>query len=114
MAAKECGVITKSSLMLGLGETDEEVIDTMLDLKDAGKRPPATPLTADAALSEACLLGCSVPAIMSCSMFFMLSLVEFELSSQQRSIGSWIQLWLCVVSCLGEGCRWGRPLLHCP
>ena len=41
MAAKECGVYTKSSLMLGLGETDEEVIDTMLDLKDAGKRPLA-------------------------------------------------------------------------
>ena len=41
MAAKECGVYTKSSLMLGLGETDEEVIDTMLDLKDAGKMPPA-------------------------------------------------------------------------
>ena len=114
MAAKECGVITKSSLMLGLGETNEEVIDTMLDLKDAGKRPPATPLTADAALSEVCLLACSVPAIMSCSMFFMLSLVESELSSQQRSIGSWIQLWLCVVSCLGERRRWGIPLLHCP
>ena len=39
MAAKGCGVYTKSSLMLGLGETDEEVVDTMLDLKDAGKRP---------------------------------------------------------------------------
>ena len=24
---------TKSSIMLGLGETDDEVIDTMLDLK---------------------------------------------------------------------------------
>ena len=36
MAAKECGVYTKSSIMLGLGETDEEIIDTMLDLKDAG------------------------------------------------------------------------------
>ena len=41
MAAKKCVVYTKSSLMLGLGETDEEVIDTMLDLKDAGKKPPA-------------------------------------------------------------------------
>ena len=39
MAAKECGVYTKSSIMLGLGETNEEIIDTMLDLKDAGKRP---------------------------------------------------------------------------
>lgn len=37
MAAKECGVYTKSSVMLGLGETDDEIIDTMLDLKDAGK-----------------------------------------------------------------------------
>ena len=31
--AKACGVYTKSSLMLGLGETDDEVLDTMLDLK---------------------------------------------------------------------------------
>ncbi len=31
--AKSCGVYTKSSIMLGLGETDEEIIDTMLDLK---------------------------------------------------------------------------------
>jgi lipoic acid synthetase len=35
-AAKECGVYTKSSIMLGLGETDEEIIDTMFDLKDVG------------------------------------------------------------------------------
>lgn len=35
-AAKEQGVYTKSSIMLGLGETDDEIIDTMLDLKDAG------------------------------------------------------------------------------
>lgn len=35
-AAKECGVFTKSSLMLGLGEEDSEVIDAMLDLRDAG------------------------------------------------------------------------------
>lgn len=34
--AKQCGVYTKSSIMLGLGETDEEVIDTMLDLKAVG------------------------------------------------------------------------------
>ena len=32
-AAKECGVYTKSSIMLGLGETDDEIIDTMIDLK---------------------------------------------------------------------------------
>ncbi len=38
-AAKECGVYTKSSIMLGLGETDDEVIDTMLDLRDAGDNP---------------------------------------------------------------------------
>lgn len=31
--AKQCGVYTKSSIMLGLGESDEEIIDTMLDLK---------------------------------------------------------------------------------
>ena len=36
MAAKESGVYTKSSIMLGLGETDDEVVDTMLDLKAAG------------------------------------------------------------------------------
>lgn len=36
-AAKECGVYTKSSLMLGLGETDDEIIDTMLDMRDAGE-----------------------------------------------------------------------------
>ena len=36
-AAKEIpGVYTKSSIMLGLGETDDEIIDTMLDLKDSG------------------------------------------------------------------------------
>jgi len=35
-AAKECGVYTKSSIMLGLGETDDEIIDTMYDLKDCG------------------------------------------------------------------------------
>ena len=38
-AAKECGVFTKSSLMLGLGEQDDEVIDAMLDLRDAGQIP---------------------------------------------------------------------------
>jgi lipoic acid synthetase len=35
-AAKACGVATKSSLMLGLGERDDEVIDAMVDLRDAG------------------------------------------------------------------------------
>ncbi|KAG2489706.1 hypothetical protein HYH03_011813 [Edaphochlamys debaryana] len=35
-AAKSVGVYTKSSIMLGLGETDDEVIDTMLDLKAVG------------------------------------------------------------------------------
>ena len=34
--AKACGVYTKSSIMLGLGESDDEIIDTMLDLRDAG------------------------------------------------------------------------------
>lgn len=34
--AKAVGVYTKSSIMLGLGETDEEIIDTMVDLKEAG------------------------------------------------------------------------------
>eukprot|EP00213_Chloropicon_mariensis_P002308 CAMPEP_0197475422 /NCGR_PEP_ID=MMETSP1309-20131121/6874_1 /TAXON_ID=464262 /ORGANISM="Genus nov. species nov., Strain RCC998" /LENGTH=410 /DNA_ID=CAMNT_0043015447 /DNA_START=177 /DNA_END=1409 /DNA_ORIENTATION=+ len=36
VAAKECGVYTKSSIMLGLGETIEEVKETMHDLRDAG------------------------------------------------------------------------------
>ena len=40
--AKACGVYTKSSLMLGLGESDDEVIDTMLDLK-ASQAPPGLP-----------------------------------------------------------------------
>lgn len=35
-AAKGVGVYTKSSIMLGLGEIDEEIIDTMVDLKEAG------------------------------------------------------------------------------
>ena len=35
-AAKAAGVLTKSSLMLGLGEADDEVIDAMLDLRAAG------------------------------------------------------------------------------
>ena len=30
------GMYTKSSIMLGLGETDDEIIDTMLDLRDCG------------------------------------------------------------------------------
>lgn len=32
--AKACDVVTKSSIMLGLGETEDEIIDTMLDLRD--------------------------------------------------------------------------------
>lgn len=32
----EPGLLTKSSLMLGLGETEEEVVDAMNDLKEAG------------------------------------------------------------------------------
>ncbi len=34
--AAKPGLFTKSSLMLGFGETDDEVIDAMLDLRDAG------------------------------------------------------------------------------
>ena len=34
--AKETGVYTKSSIMLGLGEKDEEIIQAMKDLKAAG------------------------------------------------------------------------------
>eukprot|EP00892_Ulva_mutabilis_P003736 jgi/Ulvmu1/1734/UM117_0011.1 len=34
--AKATGVYTKSSIMLGLGERDDEVIDTLLDLRDCG------------------------------------------------------------------------------
>eukprot|EP01025_Chloroclados_australasicus_P053018 TRINITY_DN6200_c0_g1_i3.p1 TRINITY_DN6200_c0_g1~~TRINITY_DN6200_c0_g1_i3.p1 ORF type:complete len:325 (+),score=29.38 TRINITY_DN6200_c0_g1_i3:54-977(+) len=43
MAAKACGVYTKSSIMLGLGETDDEIIDTMLDLRDHHARCPTLP-----------------------------------------------------------------------
>lgn len=35
-AKSAANVYTKSSIMLGLGETDDEIIDTMLDLKDCG------------------------------------------------------------------------------
>ena len=31
--AKACGVYTKSSIMLGVGETDDEIVDTLLDLR---------------------------------------------------------------------------------
>lgn len=51
-AAKECGVYTKSSIMLGLGETDEEIIDTMLDLKVR-----AGGCTAVVVLGRGCLAG---------------------------------------------------------
>lgn len=30
------GMVTKSSIMLGLGERDEEIKQTMLDLRDVG------------------------------------------------------------------------------
>lgn len=30
------GMVTKSSIMLGLGERDEEIKQTMVDLRDAG------------------------------------------------------------------------------
>lgn len=33
-----CGVVTKSGIMVGLGETDDEVIATLSDLRDAGVR----------------------------------------------------------------------------
>jgi len=48
-AAKAEGVYTKSSLMLGLGETDDEVIDAMLDLRAAG--------------------GCSLSLLVHCLLF---------------------------------------------
>lgn len=35
-AKNHTGVFTKSSIMLGLGETDEQVMDTLFDLRDAG------------------------------------------------------------------------------
>ena len=34
--AKSMGIVTKSSLMLGLGEEDDEIIDAMVDLREAG------------------------------------------------------------------------------
>ena len=58
-AAKDCGVFTKSSLMLGLGEEDSEVIDAMLDLRDAGKQT-----------SHCCLVEMSTWLITS-SFYFM-------------------------------------------
>lgn len=33
-----CGAVTKSGLMVGLGESDEEVLQTLRDLRDAGVR----------------------------------------------------------------------------
>lgn len=44
-AAKACGVYTKSSIMLGLGEMDDEIIDTMLDLKVGRAIHPLLALT---------------------------------------------------------------------
>ncbi|TVQ97287.1 MAG: lipoyl synthase [Deltaproteobacteria bacterium] len=34
--ARELGAVTKSGIMLGLGETDDEVLETLRDLADAG------------------------------------------------------------------------------
>ncbi|WP_198393366.1 lipoyl synthase [Brevibacterium yomogidense] len=34
--ARDAGLVTKSNLILGMGETDEEVVEAMRDLKDAG------------------------------------------------------------------------------
>jgi lipoic acid synthetase len=36
--AKELGALTKSGLMVGLGESEEEIRDTLVDLKSAGVR----------------------------------------------------------------------------
>ncbi|CAN0377216.1 unnamed protein product [Pylaiella littoralis] len=36
VAGKKAGVYTKTSLMLGLGETEEEIVETMRDLREAG------------------------------------------------------------------------------
>ena len=52
-AAKQCGVYTKSSIMLGLGETQDEIIDTMYDLKDAVR---ACPCVLHAAMNTACVV----------------------------------------------------------
>lgn len=38
VAARQFGMITKSSMMLGHGETRQEVVQTMTDLRDAGCR----------------------------------------------------------------------------
>jgi lipoic acid synthetase len=35
-AARADGLVTKSNLILGMGETDEEVLEAMADLHDAG------------------------------------------------------------------------------
>jgi lipoyl synthase len=35
-AAREAGLVTKSNLILGMGETDEEIREALLDLHDAG------------------------------------------------------------------------------
>ena len=43
--AKAQGVLTKSSIMLGLGETDDEIVDTLLDLRDAGAPMPQVDAT---------------------------------------------------------------------
>jgi lipoic acid synthetase len=35
-AGREAGLVTKSNLILGMGETDEEVLEALQDLHDAG------------------------------------------------------------------------------
>ena len=35
-AARDAGLVTKSNLILGLGERDDEVVDALRDLHDAG------------------------------------------------------------------------------
>ena len=42
--AKACGVYTKSSIMLGLGETDDEIVDTLLDLRAVVHSCPMYPM----------------------------------------------------------------------
>ena len=55
-AAKACGVYTKSSIMLGLGETHDEVIDTMYDLKDAVRTVYCSTLCNTVSMSGCCTI----------------------------------------------------------
>lgn len=69
-AAKSEGVVVKSSIMLGLGESDDEIIDTMSDLRDVGVeiltlgqylqvQIPATPLGFQISFCYTCLVTAS-------------------------------------------------------